>query len=74
MKTKKKKEAVVFSDVYNDINRASNFNKIWFTRFRWIKPFVKSAIMDCDLAIAQLGDDMFLIKNDGELISVVDGV
>lgn len=57
-----------------DINRATHYNKQWFTKFKWIKPFVDSEILKCKVAIAQLGDDMFLINNSGEFITVIDNI
>jgi hypothetical protein len=57
---------------FADFNRALNYNKIWFTRFKWIMPFVKSEKMNCELAIAEIDNNMFIINQSGELISVID--
>lgn len=59
---------------FSHINRALKFNNLWFTRFNWIMPFIKSEILGFEVAIAQMGEHMFLINKVGELIDVIDNV
>lgn len=57
-----------------DVNRAIHYNKIWHTEFKWIMRFVFSEKLNNDVAIAKMGDRMFLINNIGDFVSAIDDV
>ena len=57
---------------FSYINRALTFNNKWFTHYKWIMPFINSEMLGFEVAIAEMGENMYLINKSGELIDVVD--
>lgn len=54
------------------LNRAEIYNNKWFTKYRWIMPFVNSEKLGYEVAIAGLGDNLVLITRDGTPIQIID--